>query len=412
MGWSLCHLKTRFDYKFKKKRRQEEKGAIDRQVPPKSSPDLNKSRVCQWSKSKSPFFLLSPDVREQILREAFGDQTVHMDLTFRHPFKVLTSNKRDLKNKRQRHHHHMHANISINLEGPGSIFDVRDRRRPERWRWYSCVCHRHHPDHQLSHGRRGSALAPTMREPQLDKCFQATGFCAEHPGKWPDKCFIGVMGWLLTCRQAYWEGMQVLYRTNTIHIASSALIQDIHNFLTLNVLSMMTSVELVWRLEEFTVEEAFSRHIATVPCYVSSIEYPSVTFPALRYLRIAFKPSFGLRHNFHPQQRQKESETIYEYFLPKLDSLLTRIAPSTAEIIVSWQEWGIYSLFDLKLFEVQGKDKTLMIQPGIGGIACWRELPSPVLNSAPGSVDREHQSQQLMDMIGRDMNCMVWDLKK
>lgn len=88
----------------------------------------------------------------------------------------------------------MHANISIDLEGPGYILDVLNRRGPERWRWYSCVCHRHHPGHQLSHGRRGSALAPTMREPQLDKCLEATGFCVEYPGKWPEKCFNGVIG--------------------------------------------------------------------------------------------------------------------------------------------------------------------------------------------------------------------------
>ncbi|CAH0047712.1 unnamed protein product [Clonostachys solani] len=242
-----------------------------------------------------------------------------------------------------------------------------------------------------------------MREPQLDKCLQAAGFCAKYPGTWPDKCFIGATGWLLTCRQAYWEGMDVLYRTNTIHISSSVLIQDINNFLTLNVLSMITSLELVWKLEEFTVEEAFSGHAATVPSYRSSIEYPSVTFPALRHLRIAFKRlirsnklfgiELGLGYNF--QQRQEETERIYEYFLPKLDCLLSRIAPPTAEIIISWADWRLYSYFDLKLLEVQGKEKTRMHEPNIGGMACWRELPCLMSNSIPGTVDHEYHSQQV-----------------
>ncbi|KAK7229758.1 hypothetical protein V2G26_001928 [Clonostachys chloroleuca] len=178
---------------------------------------------------------------------------------------------------------------------------------------------------------------------------------------------------------------------------SSVLIQDVHNFLTLNVLSMMTSLELVWSLEDFTVEEAFPRHAATVPSDEPSIECPSVIFPALQHLRIAFKPvirsqkAFGiqLRHNYNAQQRQKESETIHEYFLPKLDCVLARITPPTTEIIISWSNWGPYSLFDLKLFEVQGKDKTRMHQPDIGGMACLRELPSPMSYSAPETVDHE-----------------------
>jgi hypothetical protein len=107
---------------------------------------------------------------------------------------------------------------------------------------------------------------------------------------------------------------------------------------------MMISLELVWRLEKFTVEDAFSRHTATVPSYDYSIEYPSVTFPALRHLRIAFKlfieskKTFGIHlgQNDNAQQRQKESETIYKYLFPKLDCFLTRIAPLTAEIIISW----------------------------------------------------------------------------
>lgn len=178
---------------------------------------------------------------------------------------------------------------------------------------------------------------------------------------------------------------------------SSVLIQDVHNFLTLNVLSMMTSLELVWSLEDFTVEEAFPRHAATVPSDEPSIECPSVIFPALQHLRIAFKPvirsqkAFGtqLGHNYNAQQRQKESETIHEYFLPKLDCVLARITPPTTEIIISWSNWGPYSLFDLKLFEVQGKDKTRMHQPDIGGMACLRELPSPMSYSAPETVDHE-----------------------
>ncbi|CAH0018986.1 unnamed protein product [Clonostachys rhizophaga] len=76
-----------------------------------------------------------------------------------------------------------------------------------------------------------------------------------------------------------------------------------------------------------------------------------------------------LGHNYNAQQRQKESETIHEYFLPKLDRLLARIAPPTTESIISWSNWGLYSLFDLELFEVQETDKTRMHQPDIGAMA-------------------------------------------
>ncbi|VUC36677.1 unnamed protein product [Clonostachys rosea] len=83
-----------------RERRQEEQEAIDRQYLPTLSPERNEIRS---SKPNGSVFLLDLDVREQSLREAFGDQTVHLDLDFRHPFKVLTANPKDIKAKWERY---------------------------------------------------------------------------------------------------------------------------------------------------------------------------------------------------------------------------------------------------------------------------------------------------------------------
>lgn len=136
------------------------------------------------STATSSFFQRIPsEVRRMILTEAFGDRTVHLDFSFDHPMVYLS----DEEAQKQRSH--------CGIDPGQARRPKRDTTRPKAWRWFSCVCHR---DTESRVPGIGSSS-----EPYTDICLGGTaGSCRGWRGKFPYKCFIGVMGWLLTCRQA------------------------------------------------------------------------------------------------------------------------------------------------------------------------------------------------------------------
>jgi hypothetical protein len=79
----------------------------------------------------------------------------------------------------------------------------------------------------------------------LDSCFESIREC----GAPKDKIPVGAMGWLLTCRQAYVEGIDVLYGTNTMHINGAAIVNQLPKFLVPARLATIRAVELVWSLK-------------------------------------------------------------------------------------------------------------------------------------------------------------------
>lgn len=130
-------------------------------TPSTSHEDLSHNGV-----ARSSFFERLPlELRHRIYAAAFGDRIIHMDLRFDYPELPGT----------------FHARLNAEVRGP------RDHTVPPGWIWWSSVCHRH---------------------PALDACYDKcrTGAlnttCSLYPGEMPDKCFLGVIRWLLTCRQA------------------------------------------------------------------------------------------------------------------------------------------------------------------------------------------------------------------
>lgn len=124
--------------------------------------------------TKKDFFeRFPPEVRRKILIEAFGDKVVHMHLTC--------------------------GELGRPVGKKNPHWRRRPHAQPRRWKkneynWWSCVCHRMG---QYSISNRD--LAP----PVEDECEQGDDtFCDIWPGEPDTKCFIGVMGWLLSCRQA------------------------------------------------------------------------------------------------------------------------------------------------------------------------------------------------------------------
>lgn len=137
--------------------------------------------------ANSAFFQkLPPEIRRKILKEAFGNYIMHMHLSYDFPRVPLDVRQRDPVRR--------HANIRRAQPQPQRRFGIP---RKKTWQWWSCICHRASP-WQLSQWQ-----PTTYDKPCDDRCYTAgLPWCESWPGETPGKCFIGVMGWLLSCRQS------------------------------------------------------------------------------------------------------------------------------------------------------------------------------------------------------------------
>ncbi|CAG9954852.1 unnamed protein product [Clonostachys rosea f. rosea IK726] len=296
--------------------------------------------------NRSPFFTkLPPEIREMILVEAFGNQTIHLDLSLRYPFYEMKGQPKIIQG--ERYHYCAHAKIRpLSFENYSVDSDTLnekttyDTTKRKKWRWLSCVCHRQPPTaKRFPFGRRHNHWGSTFNEPHFDRCLAGRGYCPLWPGEWPSKCFVGVYGWLLSCRQAYMETYGILFQLNTFFISSPVLLLGIQDIMGSNIIGMMTSLDLVFDKAVLNLSEAFT---GLPPKFgiKSTHETRKFTFPSLQQLRISFvetrqftDPWTGeyLPHGFDFQNR----DVITTNALPELDGLIQRIVPPSAEVTVS-----------------------------------------------------------------------------
>ncbi|KAK5991786.1 hypothetical protein PT974_07820 [Cladobotryum mycophilum] len=192
------------------------------------------------AQAESSFFRKLPiEIRRAILMEAFGNRTLHMDLVYDHP----ASDNAD-ETSVQYLSHTAHGDMKVMRKRNGFDFIV-DESRPKQWNWHSSICHRTPP--------QCMPFPEKMVQPGEDHCrFGWNGHgCSFWPGEYPAKWLIGVMGWLLSCRQAYAEAIDILYSTNTIHTASKEMMMHIDKLLVPQRLTSIRSVELCWELKPY-----------------------------------------------------------------------------------------------------------------------------------------------------------------
>ncbi|EAT78752.1 hypothetical protein SNOG_13728 [Parastagonospora nodorum SN15] len=136
------------------------------------------------------FFQLPYDVRSIILFMAFGGRTFHVDIV-----------------------HH---------EG--------------NWQWRGGVCIRN----CTRHGTARPSMRYGWRGPWGCSCIQRI----ERTGTISNAHSIGIMGFLLSCKQAYTEGIDILYSANCINIKTERLLLDLPKFIPHNRLASITSIEI------------------------------------------------------------------------------------------------------------------------------------------------------------------------
>ncbi|KAH6608520.1 hypothetical protein Trco_001866 [Trichoderma cornu-damae] len=234
--------------------------------------------------AKSPFFTKLPaEIRRKILIEAFGGRTVHMDLVYDHPLLP----RRDQPEKSPRSLAEWpHGNLNVDLSSGGcDVGYLRlDDSRPKEWAWRSSVCHRNPP----FRCRPGEELQPAEDYCRFGQTKRRR-MCLSWPGDFPSKCLIGAMGWLCSCRQAYVEGIDVLYSTNTIHTASKEMMLSLGSILLPQRLSSITSVELLWEFAPFPSihPEVVKPPLSDMASFRSFLDAIPTTFPAARKIHIS-----------------------------------------------------------------------------------------------------------------------------
>lgn len=145
------------------------------------------------------------EIRRQILVEAFGGRTLHMDIAYRYPFarKPRNMNAETSGSGPNASGVHRHCDLGSEL--------APDASRPQAWQWFSCVCHRRAGYSEIEKEQRyascqGWQHALTI-EPCDDECLEGSeSMCScqveRSDGDDGAVCFVGAMGWLLACRLA------------------------------------------------------------------------------------------------------------------------------------------------------------------------------------------------------------------
>ncbi|EKJ79608.1 hypothetical protein FPSE_00293 [Fusarium pseudograminearum CS3096] len=188
------------------------------------------------------WFKVPPNIRRDIIRLAFGDTRLHLFIDW------------DYLDVPRQPSQKLHCDIA---RGPlddenmakHRIKRLKDETQPEKWQWWGSRCHRVHPNDD---GTLGPMTRGGSQGPWADYC--RSGGSADICEAWrhqdgPSACHIGVMGWLLSCRQNYFETIDILYSTNTLILEDMCVLNSLPKLLLPQRLALVTSLEITWPLK-------------------------------------------------------------------------------------------------------------------------------------------------------------------
>ncbi|KAL2068498.1 hypothetical protein VTL71DRAFT_14835 [Oculimacula yallundae] len=289
--------------------------------------------------SMAPFFQKLPtEIRRKIYLCAFGGKIIHLDLDYQHPYS----------------HGPCHARMFSNGTDP---FDTSV---PKAWRWWSCVCH----------SQRLRAPPGFETQLYLDECRRGGGDCNYNDGgliattavRNHIDCFIGAMGWLLSCCQAYSEAVDVVYSSNTFEINKVYLTAKISRLLAPQNLFFITSLEFSWDVSLYSDREhqGMSNHARGWSIYQDLMSKMNlITFPKLKRLLIIVE-NLVMNSELLPKQLLAPSDRIVEDYDGRLERFFLQLHPA------------FFNTFREKMKGIE------VVESGQGAFALkklWRELP-------------------------------------
>lgn len=302
----------------------------------------------------NPMGRLPPELRGEIILLAFGHRTLHLDLALKHP--------------------------PINYPGTAApshanVHRLRHRNvlKPRRWEWWGCECH--------NAPRRTWELPASegywRHQPANDTCREGgAGLCCSVFGEVPSSCGVGVLGWLLSCRAAYLETIDVLHRTNTFHIARTDVYLYLPKLFMPQRLAAITEVELLWDLvhHSWDTRPNSKRPRTDKKTRVSLLTSLPVTFPGLRRLYLSFQGKLSHR-NIRESRRPRRP--------------IVRLLHRVTEGLLEWVDGGVARCRHLEECRVAlpttayapwkfmaTRDTGTLGDGGDGVAAVWRAIPA------------------------------------
>ncbi|KAF7572611.1 hypothetical protein PtrM4_075160 [Pyrenophora tritici-repentis] len=125
-------------------------------------------------------------------------------------------------------------NIILTMAFGGRTFHVDIDRLEKTWQWSSTVCYEPVVRRQIYWTHLHISI-------WYDQC--PTTFHKSKP-KCRDHESVGIMGFLLSCRQAYTQGIDALYSTNTICTRSESLLLHLPKLIPTNRLASITKLDV------------------------------------------------------------------------------------------------------------------------------------------------------------------------
>jgi hypothetical protein len=185
-------------------------------------------------------------------------------------------------------------------------------RHEENWHWSSKVCDRN----RVWRSRQ----PPMVGNAWNDTCLDTHS----HTPTTLRRCNIGIMRFLLACRQAYTEGIHVLYSSNLISIRSEPLLLHLPQLIPANRLASITSLEIVIKAHGVVQDGKWSCDLDNLqPILKNIVTY----FNHLRRFCLAF------------QVNSRCSRILGGPALPLLDNLYRSTQLREMKVELPWSEY-------------------------------------------------------------------------
>lgn len=290
--------------------------------------------------SPRPFFEALPlELRYMIYITAFCNYTIHLDLDYDYrgfgfPYKMDS----------QEGTHQFHARLSMGKRHDDHHHD---------WLWRSSICH---------------------RRSDIDACWdrcnisdRRTLVCDSLQGSvlTPRRYRLGALSWLLTCRQAYVETLDMIYRGNTFHMEGKWITHHIPQLIPPHRLASITALELETSLLQISLPSKSSdkrsrQHRALAAALPSQ-------FPALKTLYIAISTHTS---TIAPAERLLDLPEALVF--DPIDAMVREygLRLKECQITPAGRDWDVFA----KNAEERGSVFEGGGDSGEGRMACWRRF--------------------------------------
>ncbi|KFY21172.1 hypothetical protein V491_03102, partial [Pseudogymnoascus sp. VKM F-3775] len=185
---------------------------------------------------------------------------------------------------------------------------------------------------------------------------------------------IGAMGWLLACREAYADGIDILFSTNTFHMDNFDLLQHLPRLILPQRLRSIKSLEISWTFRPTVTDEKPMEVLWNDPTTEDSVLHEMCRmipelFPHVSQLDINFLYELRVRQEF--QDAISALGGIERVILGPIEDMIRVLGPGR-EVCIAIQQ-SVFSDLHEKKQELYGSElKTEIYNPYITRF--WKEL--------------------------------------